>query len=104
MFRQRLSKAIFGREFDHDDGINKAAGWDDVLMVTAIFGGIATALTASIGPIMAMGLSLGLFSFMLCLGIAFVLAVVNGYDIEDFGLTSGPDGRTSLHGTFRKRR
>jgi hypothetical protein len=99
-----ISKAIFGREFDRDEIINKAAGWDDVLMVTAIFGGIATVLTASIGPIMAMGLSLGLFSFMLCLGIAFVLAVVNGYDIEDFGLTSGPDGRTSLHGTLRKRR
>lgn len=70
-------------------------GADDVALVAAIFGGIATILAASTAPILATAVGL----LVILIGITLLVAVAEGYTVDYFRLSwtgTGPDARPTL--------
>jgi hypothetical protein len=101
-FRRKLLDE-FQRQFNLpplNAEISRAVVADDVAMAAAIFGGVAACMAASVGPILATGVVI----FMLLLGIALVIAVIEGYDVENVELGVGEGGRPTIKFSLKKNR
>jgi hypothetical protein len=75
-------------------------GGDDAAVTAAIFAGVAACITASAVPIMATGVAI----LLVLIGIAFIYAISQGYDIEDVKLStgSGADLRPAIQFSLKK--
>lgn len=86
-----------GARFVAGGAVMALSGWEWALIIGAI-GTAAAVLAASVPVILAMGAA----TFLVLLGVAIIIAVMNGYDVQDFRYSTTSDGRPTVEFSLRK--